>query len=359
LKILKVGRGALPLTGTQGRVGRKVAVVLAVFCGLLVCGTAQGQMRRVSLDDALFQMPAYTMNVPAGWKYEGTVRRDVGCSPGDAFQAYRLSSADGGTVIQVRAPFFTAYPAAMIQGMNFNGCGVITPSMATGELLTRYFIPKLGNGARVVSGAEAVPNVEQWMEQFQALGSMPGLRHESSRVKIAYTEGGKAYEAWIVGLSAIKQMDQRGGGFSSTVIASVRAPQGHLAEAEKNLDWALKVSANPAWVGRERERMQQAQNQSRADGERTRAAIAAQGQANINSTTQRTQQTIDSIHATGKASSDAARESENARHSAAVGTADHMGDRPTTYYHWRNTATGATRVTNNSTNPGPNWVSTD
>jgi hypothetical protein len=324
-----------------------------------VHGKGGGSMRQVTLDDPAFAMPAYSLNIPDGWKFEGTVRRDIGCSPQDAFQTYRLTSPDGLIVIGVKTPFFTAFPPAMIQGMDFSQCGVVLRAVPTGQLLTQYIIPAIAPGAQVVSAPEAVPNAAQWNEQLTLLPGIPGATQEASRVRIAYSEGGRAWEAWIVGLTTYKQMGGQGFGFSKTVVGSVRAPQGRLAEAERNLDWALKLSANPAWIHREMQRANQSQAQAQAAGEQTRAGIAAQAQANINATGQRTQQTIDSIHATGKASSDAARNRENARHSAAVDAANYAGDKPTTYYHWRNTVTGERKVTNNPTNPGPNWVSTD
>ena len=335
-------------------------VVCAVSLGLMVSCDAQshgagGGMHRVSIDDPMFGASAYSLNIPSGWKFEGSIRHDVSCSPGDAFQTYRLTSPDGKSVISVRAPFFTAYPAQMIQGMNFNGCGVIAQFVPTGQLLTQYVIPQFAPQAHM-EPAERLPNVDQWGEQLSFLPGIPDAQQDASRVKISYTEGGQAYEAWIVGLTLFKKVNAQGWGFSKTVIGTVRAPQGHLAEAEANLNWALKLSVNQAWLQQEENRMDQATAQSQARGAQTRQGIAADAQAHMNATNQWSQNTIDSIHRTGAASMKSARDSENARHAGAVGTADYVGDRPTNYYRWRNTVTGATQVTNNSTNPGPNWV---
>ena len=317
-----------------------------------------GGTKRVSIDDAYFSVPALSLNMPTGWKLQGTIRHDIGCSPGDAFQTYRLTSPDGQIVISEQTPFFTIYPAQMSQNLNVRGCGVISPSAPTGDMLTKYVIPALAPGAKM-GAPENVPNVDQWGEQLGFLPGIPDVGQDAARVKITYTEGGQNWEAWIVGLSIYKKVNAQGWGFSVTRVGSVRAPAGHLAEAEANLGWALKLTANPDWVQRETARADQQAGQIQARGAQTRQGIAADAQAHMNATNAWTQSNIDAIHRTGNASMQAARDSENARHSAAVGTANYAGDRPTSYYHWRNTQTGATRVTNNPTNPGPGWVSTD
>lgn len=323
--------------------------------GTSMVEAAAGGFRAVSLRDPGFGMAAYTLEIPVGWKFEGEVRRDVGCSPQDPFAAYRVTSADGLTVIQVMTPFFTAYPAQFALGMDFSRCGVFTPAAPTGQLLTRYIVPAIRKGAEVVGSPEPTPDLQQWRQQSAQQGQFYSTSGDASRVKVAYTENGHAFEEWIVGMTVVTRFKQ-GGGFSKTVVGTVRAPKGYLDDAQKNLSWALKLTANPDWAQREQQRQQQSAQQAQANGERTRSGIAAQAQANMNATAARTQQTIDQIHATGAASMNAARNSENARHASAVGTADYVGDRPTTYYRWRNTVTGATQTTNNATSPGPDWV---
>ena len=289
-----------------------------------------GAMHRVSIDDASFGMPAYTLNIPNGWKLQGTIRHDIGCSPGDAFQTYRLTSPDGQDVISEQTPFFTIYPAQMMQNLNFQGCGVVAPSAPTGDMLLKYVIPRLAPGAKM-GAIERLPNVDEWGEQLSFLPSLSDVGQDAARVKISYTEGGQNWEAWIVGLSIYKKVNAQGWGFSVTRVGSVRAPAGHLAEAEANLGWALKLTANPEWVQRETQRSDQAAGQIQARGQQTRAGIAADTQAHMNATNAWSQSNIDRIHATGNASMQAARDSENARHSAAVGTANYAGDKPTTY----------------------------
>jgi hypothetical protein len=301
-------------------------------------------------------MSAYTLEIPAGWRFESSLRRDVGCSPGDPFQAYRVTSSDGTLSIQVMTPFFTAFPAQFAQGMDFSKCGVITQAMPTARLLTRYIVPAIRRDARVIGAPEPTEDQQKWVQQNAQRFQMYSTSGDTSRVKVAYTENGKAVEEWIAGLT-LETRYRQGGGFSKTVVVTMRAPAGHLQDVEKAMKWAFTVTANPEWQQRELQRAQQAQALSQQNGQQQRNMIAAQTQDNMNATAARTQSTIDGIHATGDASMKAARDSENARHSAAVGTADYAGDRPTQYYRWRNTITGATQTTNNPTNPGPNWIS--
>jgi hypothetical protein len=314
-----------------------------------------GGMHRVSMNDALFGMTAYTLEIPNGWQFESNLRRDVGCSPGDPFQAYRVTSPDGSIRFQVMTPFFTAYPAQMIQGMDFSQCGVITPSMPTAQLLTRYIVPAIRKDVQVGT-PEPTEDTAQWKQQNARQMQVSSTSGDASRVKVTYTENGKAFEEWIIGMTQTTTFRQGGGGFSKTIVITMRAPAGHLADVQREVKWAANAQANPEWVQREQQRMQQATAEAQANGQRTRDQIAAQARRNMDATKARTQQTIDGIHATGKASMDAARNNENARHASAVGTADYVGDRPTTYYRWRNTVTGATQTTNNPTVPGPNWV---
>jgi hypothetical protein len=338
--------------------GIALALVAAAPLGLVAQArhpATYGAMHKVSLDDAQFGMPAYTIEAPAGWKFDGKIRRDIGCSPADPFPAYEFTSPDGQTRIRVLTPFFTAYPASLTQGLDFRQCGIFAQSMPTGRLLTQYIAPALRKGAQI-GQPEMTEDGSKWKQQAAHQFPMYSTSGDASQVKLTFNDNGQAMEERIVGMTQITSMGRQGYGFSGTYVTTVTAPSGKLAEAEANLSWATNLVPNPAWTPQEQQRQMQATAQTQAQGERTRAGIAAQGQANMDATRAKMQSTIDAIHATGSASMSAARDSENARHSAAVGTANYVGDKPTQYYRWRNTVTGETKVTNNPTVPGPNWA---
>jgi hypothetical protein len=48
----------------------------------------------VTIDDPMFQMPADTMRIPSGWKFQGTVVENAPCNPSPSI-VYRAYSADG------------------------------------------------------------------------------------------------------------------------------------------------------------------------------------------------------------------------------------------------------------------------
>jgi hypothetical protein len=93
------------------------AAVLALLCVGVGCGqhnrasggsaASQAQSGKVSLSstrkveasDPVYQMTAYTLEVPSDWKYAGTIARGTGCHATGASLKYTAQTPDGLTAI--------------------------------------------------------------------------------------------------------------------------------------------------------------------------------------------------------------------------------------------------------------------
>ena len=317
-----------------------------------VAAAALGSMKRVFLPDrALGIDNAMSVAIPADWKFEGRIVRDVPCSPGDAFPQLEATSVDGAYAMTVMTPFFTT---SQPTDFDLRTCGVVAPLMPAADVLVRYVLPAIRRGAQT-SPPEAVPEAGRF--QKAANRSTPNfiISGDAARVRVSYVQNGQRVEEYVIGLTTQVRHPGFPGGTSSTLVQILRAPSGKLDEFVSQIAVNMQAEPNPEWQQRNQQLAQQAAQQAEQRGEQQRAAILQNGQDAGAAGRAALANTRNQIQATGQASMDNAARSEAARHAGAVGTADYVGGRPTSVYYFCN-GSGATRTNNNPNPPGPGWT---
>jgi len=310
-----------------------------------------GSMQRVSLaDPAVGIQDAMSLNIPAGWRFQGEIVRNVPCSPGDAFPQMQVSSVDGAYSLTLMTPFFTT---SQPTSFDLRSCGTVAPLTSTSNILAHYIVPALRKGAQA-SAPDAVPDAEKFIQSVSGTSNGIMMSGDAARVHVAYTQNGQAVEEYIVGLTTIARMQGISGGTTATTVALYRAPAGQLDAFFQSATTTMVVTTNPQWQQRNTQLVQQAAMQAQRQGEQQRAAILQNGQDAGAAGRAMLANTRNNILATGRASMNAAARSEAARHTGAVGTSNYVGNSPTSVYYFCN-ANGGRTTNNNPNSPGPGW----
>jgi hypothetical protein len=310
-------------------------------------------MQQVWLGDSAIGMQnAMSMTIPTGWHFQGGIVRNVSCSPGDAFPQLTVSSADGAYSLTIMTPFFTT---SMPTNFNLQGCGTVAQPTTAANILTHYVAPALRKGAQI-SAPQAAPGWEPFLRGASPPSNGFSETRDVSRVHVTYTQNGQAVEEYIVGSSSVYRHTGMAGGTSATTVTIYKAPAGKLDAFYTQALATMQVTPTAQWQQRNMQLAQQAAQQAQQQGQQQRAAILQQGQDAGAAGRAMLANTRNQIQATGQASMNAAAQSEAARHTGAVGTADYVGNRPTSVYTFCNNSGG--RTTNNNPNPpGPGWYS--
>jgi hypothetical protein len=330
-----------------------VSSVAAGETGLLsdasLAGT--GSMQRVSLaDPAVGMQDAMSVTIPSGWSFQGRIVRDVSCSPGDAFPHMQIASPDGAYSLTVMTPFFTT---SMPTTLNLRGCGAVAQLMSSANILTRYVVPGLSKGGQA-SAPSVPPDAANFIQSVNVTNGRLISSGDAARVHLSLTQNGNAMEEYIEGHTVTSRIQGVPGGTTATTVFVYKAPVGQLDAFYQRATTAMALMPNPQWQQRNQQLQQQATMRAQQQGEQQRAAILQQGQDSGAAGRAMLARTQAQIKATGQASMNAAEASEAARHSGAVGTANLVGDRPTSTYFFCNSSGG--RTTNNNPNsPGPGW----
>jgi hypothetical protein len=332
------------------------------FAGTCICGaplaganawsaTATSMQHMTIADPTLGIEDAMSLEIPAGWQFQGSIVRNVPCSPGDAFPQVQVSSPDGAYSLTIMTPFFTTS-----QPTNFDlrTCGAVAPLAPAATILTRYVLPAIRRGAATGS-PEAAPRADAWLRSVNRSENGMQTSGDASRVRVTYTQNGQAVEEYVVGLTVQMRRQGMPGGTSATTVQIFRAPAGKLEEFFERATTTMPLSANPQWRQRNAQLADQAAAEAQRQGNQQRAAILQNGQDAGAAGRDMLARTRAQIQATGQASMDSAARNEAARHSAAVGTADYVGNRPTQIYTFCN-GSGGMRTNNNPNSPGPGWT---
>jgi hypothetical protein len=314
-------------------------------------GTAGGTMQHFNIPDPSIGMQdAMAVAIPAGWHFQAQVVRNVPCSPGDPFVQSQAQSPDGRYSVTVMTPFFTtAQPVTL----DLHTCGAVAPVSSSANILARYVVPALRRDAKA-SQPESVPGAEHFIQSQTRTMNGISMSADAARIRVSSTQNGQSIEEYIVGLTTISRMQGVPGGTTATTVEIYKAPAGKLDEFFQQASTTMNPVPNPAWQQRSAEMAQQAAVQAQQQGNATRAAILQNGQDAGAAGRAMLANTRNQIQATGQASMNAAARSEAARHSGAVGTADYVGDRPTSTYFFCN-HNGQTTTNNNPNPPGPGW----
>jgi hypothetical protein len=287
--------------------------------------TATPPPGRVFINDPRLGLAAETIDLPAGWKFEGSMHRDVACAPGDAEPAFRMTSRDG-LSLEMMTPFFTRSSSVSQDSWNGAGCGITTThAKSAAEILTRYILPSLQPGDTIVGKPERTQFAEDWEKQSRRMVADGSFSGEDVRIRLLLHNGKQ--EAWV-GARTLLFHGSTGYEASMTTVFRTIAPIGRLEEIMK-IGVGLHLDMNPEWVQKEQSRLQ--------------AASLPR---------QESQAPYPSI--------------EEGRRPKTVDPGYHMrdykglpGEEPhiigATVYYWQNAATGDYRHTTENVSPGPGW----
>lgn len=357
-------------------------LALAAAGGLLLCpdGSAAAGTQRVQVTDPKYGITAMSFEIPAGWKYAGSIVRPVGCHSRGANVSYTAQSPDGITAL-VALPgvtwSWTNSPEALKSLANTR-CPAIdinTPA----AFLVNIAVPNLHPTAspKIVAVLSLPPEGQanlaaQLKAQIANNASMPNLHMtnqtlEGARVRLQYVRDGHPIEEMIIAVVSCNDTPvvamaagNRPAALRRTCASRgtsiIRAPQGELDKvmeepAVQNL--VKSIQPNPDWQNRVSQDMQ-------AEFQAMMAANNRQFQANQKyfadqnaAMLARGQQFQNNM----RASTDAALATDRARQSAidqsAHATALYSLDRQ----DFKNPATGQTIEASNEYNH--QWLSSD
>ena len=238
--------------------------------------SAWANTRRVEITDPVYQMTAYTLEVPATWKYAGIIARPPGCHSTGASMKYTTQSADGLTAIVFLPGVAWSWSSSpnMQRIMEQTHCpGVDIDSAAS--LLVNIAVPNLHPNAKIVAVLPLLPEgqariaeqLTKAREQNAAMARQYGqqpqkLTIDGARVRVQYERDGQQVEEMI---SAVidcneSQMPALAGqpastrrSCSSRGTVMTRAPLGHLDELmalPQFKAFSGSLQPNPTWQAR-------------------------------------------------------------------------------------------------------------
>jgi hypothetical protein len=288
------------------------AAVLALLCVGVGCGqhnrasggsaASQAQSGKVSLSstrkveasDPVYQMTAYTLEVPSDWKYAGTIARGTGCHATGASLKYTAQTPDGLTAIVQMPGVSWSWSSSqqMQQIMAQSHCPGVDIDTAAG-LLVNIVVPNLRPNGKIVEVLPLLPQGQAALadqlakarEQNAAMARQYGqqpqkLTLEGARARVLSDRDGKPVEEMISAVIDCNESQMPGlmgqpasarRSCSSRGEVIVRAPKGQLDAllAQPQFQALSKtIQANPDWAARlsrdQQAAFQQAQASSNA-----------------------------------------------------------------------------------------------
>jgi hypothetical protein len=342
-------------------------------------GLAWSSTRRVEVADPVYQMTAYTLDIPADWKYAGIIARPAGCHSGGAALKYTAQSPDGLTALVLLPGVMWTWSGSpsMQKVMEAQHCPGIDINTAAG-FLVNIAVPNLHPNARIVAVLPLQPAgqaalKEQLEKQQQQNAEMARqynakpqkLTLEGANVRVQYDRDGHTVEEVIStvidctestmpGLMNQPAYQQRTCFTRGTIMT--RAPLGHLDELTALPQYqslAKSLQPNPDWQSRLARDQQAAFQKAQAENNRQFQAIMKKGRDDNDAMLARSK----AFNANMRASTDRAMAADRARQDAidasAHATALYALDRQ----EFKNPNTGQTIEASSQYNH--QWISSD
>ena len=251
-------------------------------------------------DPTLNNIKAFTVSIPSGWKFQGTVVRGPQCDPMSA-PIFRAYSPDGLTEIRLEPMFAWSFHPA-IKMATVQGCMPYKSTMSASEFLDRY-LELIAGGVHVVGPMAIAPTYRERVEKFasalNANNQMPGFHAtvDTAALRIETHNGTFTIEqrlrVWVECRTNTGMGKFNGGGCSAHVDV-LRAPKGKL-DALVNL-----VDANDLTKTRHEDPWLQAvmarQQQEGRDAMRRLTQTEQQQQAMIRTQYEQIQETMNRNH---------------------------------------------------------------
>jgi hypothetical protein len=257
----------------------------------------------VEITDPVYQMTAYTMEIPTGWRYAGIIARPLGCHGGGAAIKLTAQSPDGlSAIVLLPGVAWTWSGSANMQKiMEQSHCPGIDIESAS-SFLINIAVPNLRPNAKIVAVLPLLPEgqaalaaqLEKSRQQnavmAQQYNAKPQkLTLDGARVRIQYDREGQPVEEMVSAVISCTEStmpalfnqpayQQRSCFSRGTNIT--RAPVGHLDELMalpqfKSLSKTLVAKAD--WQARLASDQQAAFQKAQADNNRQFQAIMQKG----------------------------------------------------------------------------------
>ncbi len=216
---------------------RKAISFALVFCGfgsLAQLANAQALSTGTIADPNLGNMKAFTVSIPAGWQFQGTVVRGPECYP-NSFPAFRAYSRDGLSEIRLLPAFNWSFHPA-IRMNTIPGCLPYKGTMSAAEFLN-HFVELIPGGVHVVGPMSiAQPyreRVENVATSMNANNHTPGFHStvDTAALRVETVNGSFVIEqrvrVWL-GCRTNNQAGVFSGGGCDAHVDVLRAPKGKL-----------------------------------------------------------------------------------------------------------------------------------
>jgi hypothetical protein len=256
--------------------------LLATAGTLLLCGcshaaeSASSSTRKVEVTDPQYQMTAYTLQVPANWKFGGAiVRQSDACHTTGGQLKYTMLASDGTTAVIMMPGAVWNWSAdpMMVAAMVHQKC-LPNDIRSAAAFLVNIAVPMIHPNAKVIAVLPLTPAIQasvaeqlkSRLQQTSAVSAprngMPGVKWniDGARVRIEYTQNGKVVEEQLQsiidcnetqGIAMPRQQAYMSRHCSARNIYIVRAPKGHLEEllASSLLEnYNKSIQSNNEWV---------------------------------------------------------------------------------------------------------------
>ncbi len=234
-------------------------------CALLTpAASAQALGSGTITDPSLGGMKAFTVAIPAGWKFQGTVVRGPECNP-ISFPVFRAYSADGLTEIRMLPSFSWSFHPAIKMG-TVAGCLPIQQTLTSTQFLD-HFIELIPGGVHVVGpmgvGTAYRERIDRVSANMNANGAASGVHVavDSAAVRVETVNGSFLIEQRVrvwVECRTNNQLGKFSGGGCSAHVDVLRAPRGKLDALVALVDShdLTKPVNDPQWLAAIMQRQQ-------------------------------------------------------------------------------------------------------
>jgi hypothetical protein len=259
---------------------KHIYLSLATVLLSTVSAAAQG-VTPETITDPAYNIKAFTLNIPAGWKFQGTVMPGPDCSdiPYPVFRAY---SRDGLSELRLQPAFNWTFHPANKAFRPVPGCVNINGPITAAEFLKRYEEMTAGNGMHVIGPmsvgsayeartAKIADNMNHQSPDVRGSATSAAVRVQTINGSFIIEQRFRAYVECRVHVPS--GIDPNGGGCSAHIDV-VRAPQGKLDALCALIDShdLVKAQFDQAWIAhvqqtlaaKNRQRQQQLTEQERA-----------------------------------------------------------------------------------------------
>lgn len=278
---------------------------VAGFAAVSLAGTS-ASATTLQVTDPAYQMTAFTLAVPAGWKSAAQVTHDTGCHGTGAGLATTMRSADGATTVAFLPGVRWIWNSSALerQSLARGECPAIDIDSAASFLLN-IAVPNLRPGATVIAvlplEAAGQASLQTQMQRARQSSEAAAARYhvpplkvtiDGARVWLRFQDKGKPMEEQIQSVidcneSTMPAMDKMPASSRRSCTARnvfvVRTPQGHLEDFLKSAELrelTSGVQMDPQWLQRVTQD-QQAQAQRILDASHARfQQMLREGQAN-------------------------------------------------------------------------------